>query len=673
MIPVAIDLETRPFAPGLMAPPVICVSVARPNTPSSLYLARHGIEVVRGLLRDPTKALVFHNGAYDLSCLCAADPSLYEDVYRALDADRIHDTKIREELNDIASGRTKEGMVFRDGAWIKPDYSLAGNKAVKGSRGLVWRHLSKDRSADKTDPEAWRMRYQELEDLPLSIWPEKAKRYALEDAEDTLAVFQKQFSPADEHAQVRAAFALKLMSDVGLHTDGHSVRALKKRMTGLRKKNRKWLIRAGLLKPKYLTKKQVVENEPYDERDATNNRLFVWSKDLTKIRELVRKRCGRRGTPLPVTGGGGISTDRDSLLQSGSRLAAILAGASGVDKILDTYMPVLEAGVDLPIHTRFNVLVNSGRSSSANPNLQNLPSGRKVGGVRECFVPSSPDYVLASIDYDILELRALAQVCLWLFGRSRLAEVLKSGRDVHVDMACQILGITYEEGWARHKAKDASFKSARDLAKICNFGYPGGLGANAFVDYARQSGQVITLGQSYDLKATFFRNWPEMTPYFDFVNSRVGRGFGSKGTIEQFLSKRVRGHVGFCDTANTLFQGLAADGAKRAVYRVSRAAQTSALEPSFNLTGSKPIAFIHDEILSELPRVWASSLALRMAALMCESMKEFIPDIPITASPVLMSVWSKQAHEVYDAAGNLDVWTPQHDCNSCEKWRLTLA
>jgi DNA polymerase-1 len=239
-------------------------------------------------------------------------------------------------------------------------------------------------------------------------------------------------------------------------------------------------------------------------------------------------------------------------------------------------------------------------------------------------------------------------------------------------MAAQILRISYEDAWARKD--DPEIKNARSLAKIANFGYPGGLGPTSFVDYARQYGQTITLDASFKLKATWLANWPEMEYYFAFVNAKVGRGYGSKGSVEQFISKRVRGHVGFCDCCNGFFQGLAADGAKRAVYRLCKAVYAPALDVRFKgLSNVLPLAFVHDEIISEVLRFEAHAVSLRMAELMCEAMSEFIPDIPITAKPVLMSVWSKAAHDVRNDKGELIPWTPDHKCAPCDKWRASLA
>jgi DNA polymerase-1 len=82
---------------------------------------------------------------------------------------------------------------------------------------------------------------------------------------------------------------------------------------------------------------------------------------------------------------------------------------------------MLRMGVEFPIHTRFDI-VETGRTSSSGPNVQNI---RRLPGIRECFVPRDGWWFMQA-DYPGLELKTLAQVCIWLLGQSRLAEVLNA-------------------------------------------------------------------------------------------------------------------------------------------------------------------------------------------------------------------------------------------------------
>ena len=156
---VAFDTETHLIAPGLLTPKLVCVSHAvtlglgGDGIAAFLSDRQTGTNLVQVWLMEEDKHLVGHNVAYDLGVLCARRPELIPVVFRAYEQGRIWDTKVRQELLDIASGRSvRNGATFalRNGEWVKAGYSLAG---------LAGHYLGKDRFAEKTDENAWRMRY----------------------------------------------------------------------------------------------------------------------------------------------------------------------------------------------------------------------------------------------------------------------------------------------------------------------------------------------------------------------------------------------------------------------------------------------------------------------------------------------------------------------------------
>jgi hypothetical protein len=112
------------------------------------------------------------------------------------------------------------------------------------------------------------------------------------------------------------------------------------------------------------------------------------------------------------------------------------------------------------------------------------------------------------------------------------------------------------------------------------------------------------------------------------------------------LTGRVRGGVGFTQAANTPFSGLAADGAKLALWNLLHA-------------GFRPVAFVHDEILIELPEAEDYSQPAELAAhIMCISMQEICRDIPIACKFAVARNWSRQAVAVRDERGRLIAWEP---------------
>jgi len=674
---VAFDTETHLIAPGLLTPKLVCVSVAYDDDSDvALYDRFQGTDVIELRLKDEAAHLVGHNVAYDLGVLCARRPELLPLVFEAMDAGRIWDTKVRQELLDIASGRsTRNGATFalRSGEWVKAGYSLAG---------LAGHYLGKDRFAEKTDANAWRLRYAELEDVPLNEWPVEATHYAKEDAEDTLAIFLKQGGVdgalPTEQEQVRAAWALHLISVWGIRTDAASVDALETVLLKEQARLRKRVIQAGILVPKRVPEDEAeFHEEVVKRRKATKKDLqpaldgstpeieyedgvayvvtratvaMRWSKDSKKLEAYTQRYLSRRGKDVKLTATGRVSTAKGTLKDSGSFLLDLVADGGAVDKVIGTYLPALKDGKERPINAKFNVLVNTGRSSCEKPNLQQMPSGRKVGGTRECFVPRD-GFVYVSVDYDTLELRALAQVCLVLFGKSEMAGAINADRDLHSQVGATMLGMTYEDVEKGKKQKGSKAKTARDAAKAFNFGAPGGLGAASLVTFARTNyGVILTEDQAREMKAQWLKAWPEMHRYFAWINQAVGLG---EAVLRHPITGFVRGDVGYTDGCNHLFQHLAAQGAKRALFQAAREAYA---DPTSAFYGSRPVVFVHDEIIAEVAEAHAAAASARLAQIMCEKMAEIIPDVKITASPTLMRYWTKDAVETYDTHGTLVPW-----------------
>lgn len=644
------DSETWLIRPGLLAPPLVSISTFDGQEPK-LFLKAEGIESFRKDLASST-TIIGHNGPYDWAVFANYDEELLAAIFAHFEAGLFRDTKVRQQLLDIADGRKSingTNQVFRDGRWQVPDYSLAGLELL---------HLKVDRKADKQGEDVWRFKYHELDDVPVEKWPEDAKKYALDDAIGTYKVWEKQGPECltNERQQVYADFCLHLASVWGIRTSGESVKKLEGRLLKEQQRVRQKLIQVGFLSVEKATKKKKEDGtHEYGAVDfwaPAKGQLypFRYKKESKKIQAFVERTYNKKGKSLKYTETGKISTDKDTLEESGSPLLKSLAGIGGIDKLLTTYIPVLKQGIEVPINARFNVLVNSGRTSCSNPNLQNIPSGRIVAGTRECYVARA-GYKLASIDFDTFELRALAQVCLWLFGWSRMAEALQAGRELHDEFAADILEISYDEFIKRKKAGDSEAKLARDFAKVFNFGGPGGLGAASMVDYARGGYNIrITEKKAYEFLQRWKAKFPEMVLFFKYISKLVGI---DTATITQPWSLRVRGNVGYCDGCNTLFQGLAADAAKEALTQVSRLCYTG----DTALFGSRILVFIHDELLLEVPEEVLTEASDLAAKTMCTAAMKVITDIPITASPAAMDIWYKNAKEVR-IDGKLIPWKP---------------
>lgn len=628
MSDLAFDFETYLIAPGRLAPPPVVMSTAmHADDTGKLWTPAQGLDLLERHLSAGGR-LIGANAAYDLGVAVQARPSMLAAVLEALETDRIVDVQIVERLNLIARGWSS----------FHPPTGRANPHTNLGD--LVERHLGV-KMTGKSGADAWRFRYHELDGVPLADWPEPARDYARLDAVYTAAVWNAQgrILPPTYGEQMRAAWSLHCMAAWGIRTDGARVSVfraeLERRLTAVRAD----LTTCGFLRP-----------------DG--------SKDTKTIKLRIAAAYEARDERPPLSESGDISYDKDALNLSLDDDLIKLASISSDTKELDTWVPRLEHGTRLPINPRWNVLVDTGRTSCEKPNLQNPP---RRSGVRECFVPRD-GWVFVSVDWNAAELRALAQICLDWFGESSLADAFRKGLDPHRMMGGSILGISVEEAHARH---DPAMKKARQLAKIPNFGFSGGLGPASFVDYAWSAGVDLTpedarsapahirrgaaLEHAAHLKAIWLRRWPEMAPYLKQIGRWADKDRDRGFTYVMERTGFVRGGVGYTDGCNHGFQHLVAHAGKRALWRVHREAYAV---PSSPLYGFRPVLFIHDEIIGEAREDVAHEQGERLAAIMVEALAELCPDVPVSAEPAIMRRWYKGAEPVW-VDGRLVPWEPK--------------
>lgn len=605
---VAFDTETHLFGNGQMAPPCVCFQYDTGNerdivvmdqiVPTFRYYLEHAIA------RE--FKLCGQNTAYDMAVLANRDPSLLPLIFEAYDAGQVHCTRIRERLLDMAKGQT--GPQTRQRSYYSMD-SL-----------VIRRHLPI--TVDKSNP--WRKRYAELESTPVSEWPREAYDYAIDDPTATRLIYLSQETDASElryegfetesARQAGYDFALNLMGVWGVRTNQDRVKELLERTTQKLKELEPRLQTAGIMTMK-------------------------GTKSTKAIRERVEKSFAQAGLKAPTTPKGAIKTDKETMELCSDPGLQMVVEHSYLTKLRSTYVLKLIEGINSNIHTSFHTLgADTGRSSSSGPNLQNQS---KKGGVRECFVPRD-GFVFVGADYDAQELRTLAQACLDICGYSRLAERFKEDPDFdpHTSFASGVMGWDYEEAMKRRAEGDEEVEERRQQAKAANFGFPGGLGAKNFLGYARGYGVDLNIDQATALKAQWFEQWPEMNDYFKHI-----QWIADCGTLVQLRSKRIRGGVGFCDGANSYFQGLASEASKTAVYLVSKASYAN---PESPLYGCRPVMLVHDEIIIEAPESYAHEAAMELQRLMVKAMEMWCPDVPARASPVLSRCWSKKAKALYE-------------------------
>jgi len=656
--PFVWDSETHMIVPGLLAPMLVCVSYTLDGQEAGLLDRDHGIELLAETLEEDDIHYIGHNIAYDFTVLAARRPDLLEAIFEAYASERVSDTQIREKLIRLALGE------------MSTDFSSGAKRQTKFSMGAIFKNrFAIDLSEDK-GPDAWRTRYAELDGIPIDQWPPKAAEYARSDATRTHLMFMAQAKDShsgvvdevsgfvtNEFETAAAAFALHLAGAWGVRTDAKAVSDL-----------------AEKLAENVREVRDALTGDPigiFRAKDGT--------KDTKRLKEYIT--TAYDGAP-PATAKGGISTDKETLMESDPAkqphvmvkgvsvpILHALASISADEHNRTTYIPAFSHGTIYPINCGWNSLVESGRTSAWGPNWQNLPT---EGGFRECVIPRQGNFFI-NADYSGIEMCALAQVCLDLFGHSTMAEALVAGKDLHLFFGAAILGITYAECVARYEADDPEVVTIRKVAKHCNFGLGGGMGAETFVATVwKQSGFTVRIPVegprgAWVLKALWLDTFPELREFFAYVSQATSTS-GGETTFVQPRSGRVRGGCGYCDGLNTHFQGLAADGAKAAFFFAQQECYTGYSrfwtrhehgERKSPLYGARITIFVHDELIGEAPEHMAAEAAERMSVVMGLGMGLYITDVPIIAKPLLMRRWYKKAKPVHDSAGRLVPWEPE--------------
>jgi DNA polymerase-1 len=309
-----------------------------------------------------------------------------------------------------------------------------------------------------------------------------------------------------------------------------------------------------------------------------------------------------------------------------STAAGVLDGMSGqhplVDLILEyrelsklksTYVDALPSQIhpqDGRVHTSFSqTTAITGRLSSSDPNLQNIPTRTDLGRrVRRGFV-ADPGNVLVSLDYSQIELRIVASMA----GDEAMLNAFRAGQDIHAATAAAIYGVPLQ----------AVTKEMRRHSKAINFGLIYGMSA-----FGLTRSTELTLSESENFVKAYFKQFPGVKKYLDGIRLEATRD----GYVETLLGRRryfpnlksglnkVMKNREEREAINAPIQGTAADIIKIAMIKIPPALQQSGLH-------GKMLLQVHDELVIECPRPELNSVA----AVVREVMENAFPiGIPLT-------------------------------------------
>ncbi len=234
------------------------------------------------------------------------------------------------------------------------------------------------------------------------------------------------------------------------------------------------------------------------------------------------------------------------------------------------------------VHTNFKQTgTATGRLSSTEPNLQNIPIKTELGReLRRFFLPKSPDYVIIDADYSQIELRLLAHIS----GDTNMIEAFGSGADIHTSTAASVFGVAPEQ---------VTFEM-RKQAKAVNFGIMYGIGAFSLADDLH-----ISRAQAQAYIDSYLASYPEIDAYLKniikeaYENGYVSTMFGRRRYIPELAgTNKMQQKFGERVAMNSPIQGSAADIIKLAMIRVHQKLSERGID-------AKLILQVHDELLIE--------------------------------------------------------------------------
>ncbi len=430
-------------------------------------------------------------------------------------------------------------------------------------------------------------RQRDIKSVPL----EKLSHYACEDAEYTLKL-KKRFQPLLESEGVKNLFynlemplamVLKRMEREGVGLDLERLKELSREVSS---------IMDGVVEKIYS-----IAGEKFN---INSNK---------QLQRILFDRLGLKPVRKTKTG---FSTDSGVLKELASRhpIAEHLLEYRKLYKLRNTYIDILPALVHPRtgrIHTSYNQTVTAtGRLSSSDPNLQNIPIRTELGRkIRSAFIPREGNLFMDA-DYSQVELRIMAH----LSGDESFREAFREGRDIHTHTAARIFDV----------AEGQVDGNMRARAKTINFGIIYGMGATSL---SRQLG--IPTDEARRFIDDYFSQYPRVESYIE----RVVRRARKKGYSETMLGRRrivpdlesndsMRRSFSERIAVNTPIQGTAADMIKIAMVNIDREIRRRNL-------ASRMILQVHDELMFDVREDEMEEMKELVYRLMSEALKLDVP------------------------------------------------
>ena len=335
------------------------------------------------------------------------------------------------------------------------------------------------------------------------------------------------------------------------------------------------------LKERFRREREAVEKQIYE---AAGTEFNINSNP--QLREILFTRLGLPVLKKTSTGPSTDASVLQELADAGHTLPTLLMEYRELSKLENTYLDALPAMVNRQtgrIHTSFNQTVAAtGRLSSSDPNLQNIPIRRELGrAIRKGFIPR-PGWTLLAADYSQIELRLLAH----LSGDPAFVDAFKAGGDIHRQTAAIIFDVSLDDVTSEMRAR----------AKTINFATIYGQGAHALskqlkIDHAEAKEFIRKYFERFSGIRNYLDSMVEFARQHGYVTTIFGRRRYIPELHERNFSIRAFGER---TAANSPIQGSAADLIKIAMIRIDRALRETGLE-------ARMLLQVHDELVFEVP------------------------------------------------------------------------
>ncbi len=341
-----------------------------------------------------------------------------------------------------------------------------------------------------------------------------------------------------------------------------------------------------------------------------------------QLGEILFEKLGLPPGKRTKTGYSTNEAELERLSAAGYDLPSLILEFRSIAKLKSTYVDALPGQINPKtgrVHTFFNQAVTeTGRLSSSNPNLQNIPIRTEEGReIRRAFIPGEECSLLLAADYSQIELRMLAH----LSGDATLIEAFRNNEDIHSRTASLIFGLPL----------DQIAPDMRRQAKTINFGIIYGMGAFRL---AREL--EISLGEAQRFIDSYFKTYSGVKSYFDGVikfareNGYVTTISGRRRRIPEINSSNRNVREFAERTAiNTPVQGSAADMIKLAMIKIAEFFKSENLK-------SKLLLQVHDELVFEVHEAELDKIQHNV----CSLMEEALPlDVPVKVDVGLGKNW----------------------------------